>query len=151
MSNINKRHKYLHWIACSVVGLVFLMTCTADSLKIYTIHDSEKTFTAFQPTSKTARTDAGVTITNFRFKDDQLAQLEIRLEFKKAVPPEFASGSFALHMGDEIYRGMITPVNFRYLGGQGDGVSVGGDFRFSTPELEYQFHLPLTQLDTFGY
>lgn len=115
------------------------------------MHDSEKTLTTFQQISQSAQTETGKTITNFRFADDQTGKLEITLEFKKAVPPEFTGGVFILEWNGDVLQGTISPVNFRYLGGQGDGVSVGGDFRFSTPAMAYQFHLPLTQLSTFGY
>lgn len=147
----NKHIGYLNRFRGGLGAILLMIACTTDSPKIYLIHDSEKTLTTFNQISQTATTEAGMTSSNFRFVDHDSGELKITLQFRKAVPPQFAGGSFYLKQGNEIYQGSVSPVNFRYLGGQGDGVSVGGDFLFSTPDNEYRVHLPLTAIETYGY
>lgn len=151
MSSTRNQIKTAYRFGISAIGLFLLITCSADSPKIYILNGGTKSLTTFRQISHTARTAAGTTVADFRFVDNQSAQLDMTLEFKKAVPPEFTGGVFKLETGGETYRGEVTPVNFRYLGGQGDGVSIGGDFRISTPDNEYHVHLPLTAIETFGY
>ncbi|MCF7796342.1 MAG: hypothetical protein K9N11_02050 [Lentisphaeria bacterium] len=152
MTNSQKQGKVLHTLVMSMMsGVVLFGACTADTPEIYRIRNSQNHPTTFRQISQSAQTEAGRTIATFQFEDEQSTRLEITLEFKKAVPPEFTDGSFHLIMGGENHRGIVSPVNFRYLGGQGDGVSVGGDFQFSTSGSQYRFHLPLTSMNTFGY
>ena len=133
------------------IASLILLGCSQDEPAIVVLDGTDRDATHFFMTYQTASTEEMVTTSMFRFEDERHTTLQITLQFKKSVPPGFVGGSFKMNNGKETYAGAVIQKNFRYLGGQGDGISVGGDFLFATGHLHYQFHLPLTKLDTFSY
>ena len=135
----------------TIVAIFFLISCGKHDAEIILLDGTDEDVTHFVMTYQAASTANEVTTSLFKFEDERHTNLQIGLQFKKSVPPEFVGGSFVMNTGSTQFQGTVTQKNFRYLGGQGDGISVGGDFLFATQNRQYQFHLPLTKLDTFSY
>lgn len=135
----------------ALMTMVLLAGCSQQKPEIFMLNGSDKENTDFKMTSQSATTESGITRSVFQFIDGQNSSLQITLAFRKEVPPIFDGGEFQLNSENKTFRGVVTQKNFRYLGGQGDGISVGGDFLFTAQNDHYQFHLPLTNLDTFSY
>ena len=138
-------------IIMTFMVMMALMGCTQQNPEIAILNGSRRDITDFKLIDQTSATQAGITKSVFQFADLQNARLQITLAFKKEVPPIFEGGTFQMNTGTKIINGAVTRKNFRYFGGQGDGISIGGDFLFSMEDHEYQFHLPLTKLETFSY
>ena len=105
-----------------------LMGCSQQKPEIAILNGSTRDITDFKLIDQTSATQAGITKSVFQFADLQNARLQITLAFKKEVPPIFEGGTFQMNTGTKVIHGAVTRKNFRYFGGQGDGISIGGDF-----------------------
>ena len=147
----NGYQKFLFQIANSLAIVFLLAACSPSEPAIYQLKSGNKELTDFHLVGHQSVTREGLTTATFEFQTPAENQLTLTLVMKKAVPPEFQGGQFST-LTDHVHRtGKLSSVNFRYLGGQGDGISIGGDFKFDIEGVEYLFHLPLIQLDTFSY
>jgi hypothetical protein len=122
--------------------LVLLLGCGTDSARVEDLASESAPATGFELQSATGDRDGDRTEARFEFSDGTRT-LVVELTLSYDPQPVLAGGRWSLGADG----GSIRAESVRFVGGQGEGPSVGGVYVLGDEDGDrFRVHLPLTRV-----